>query len=216
MAVTITNNGIILPRAGETASIAFAFKNQMTNDPIIFSGRDSEHRIVVNLIDPTTGKNVFPDGKPKEYVINKNTEPDDAYGWHVFDTNEIITEDEEDMGQPATEIEKPEKFEANVLYKNIVGETKSYKYYVKNTDNNTPEDPTDDLYDLRLYDYTNSSIQVDFLREDTKDLEPKDYEFSITYYTYTVDGDNKELVEQYTLLEPIKFTIKERNINAVH
>lgn len=88
--------------------------------------------------------------------------------------------------------------ETDVLYKIILKDNKGaikFTVYKYKTDDGVYHD----------YDYTNSSITLQFNREDTKNLQPKTYYMEI-YHQMIVDGVPDYV--KHTLLRPIDFIIK--------
>ena len=83
----------------------------------------------------------------------------------------------------------------NTLYKIVEGKTIVYKYH-------DGPDTITDLYENnvgKIYDYPDSSITVQFNKDDTYNLPPK------TYYLAIYLKDNDII---HTLLSPIDFIVK--------
>lgn len=79
-----------------------------------------------------------------------------------------------------------------IIYKNDKNEIQWIRYCYKDVDGN-----------LHDYGYENSSIKIDFQRDDTKELQPKTYYLEIYHETVNSRGERTKS----TLLPPIDFII---------
>ena len=70
--LTVTGNRIEIPQ-GETASVDFAFKDQINNAPFILSNRNLKHSILVTIRDGVVENKSQDIIQPKEYDIDINS-----------------------------------------------------------------------------------------------------------------------------------------------
>lgn len=83
------------------------------------------------------------------------------------------------------------------MYREKVGDAYQYVYY-----------PTDTRDEKVVYDYTDSSLNVQFDRDDTINLIPKTYFYEISYITgYNLGEKNEDIRSKTTFLDPTEFTV---------
>ena len=191
--IKITGNAIEL-KQGDSGAIRFFFKDKMTDFPYILGPLDTRYstqsaiKFVVRQDPSDSSKAVI----ERYYMLDKKPEEDYKY-FYRFNSNVI----EADPGDGKREID-------TLYYKQSTKDPNGWEFFFhkKNTDGSLTEAIT--------YDYINSSIDIVFKPEDTKDLFYKTYYYEIAYIEGTnLEKDNKDEQINFknTLIESAPFVV---------
>ena len=191
--IKITGNAIEL-KQGDSGAIRFFFKDKMTDFPYILGPLDTKYstqsaiKFVVRQDPSDSSKAVI----ERYYMLDKKPEEDYKY-FYRFNSNVI----EADPGDGKREID-------TLYYKQSTKDPNGWEFFFhkKNTDGSLTEAIT--------YDYINSSIDIVFKPEDTKDLFYKTYYYEIAYIEGTnLEKDNKDEQINFknTLIESAPFVV---------
>ena len=189
--IKITGNAIEL-KQGDSGAIRFFFKDKMTDFPYILGPLDTKYskesasKCVVRQEPSDWSKAV----SERYYFLDKKPEEDYKY-FYRFNSNVI----EADPGDGKREID-------TLYYEKLTGDQNGYHFffYKGQIDENHKE----------TYDYINSSIDIVFKPEDTKDLFYKTYYYEIAYIEGTnLEKDNKDEQINFknTLIESSPFVV---------
>ena len=191
--IKITGNAIEL-KQGDSGAIRFFFKDKQTDFPYILGPLDTKYstqsaiKFVVRQDPSDSSKAVI----ERYYMLDKKPEEDYKY-FYRFNSNVI----EADPGDGKREID-------TLYYKQSTKDPNGWEFFFhkKNTDGSLTEAIT--------YDYINSSIDIVFKPEDTKDLFYKTYYYEIAYIEGTnLEKDNKDEQINFknTLIESAPFVV---------
>ena len=189
--IKITGNAIEL-KQGDSGAIRFFFKDKQTDFPYILGPLDTKYstqsaiKFVVRQDPSDSSKAVI----ERYYMLDKKPEGDYKY-FYRFNSNVI----EADPGDGKREID-------TLYYEKLTGDQNGYHFffYKGQVDENHKE----------TYDYINSSIDIEFKPEDTKDLFYKTYYYEIAYIEGTnLEKDNKDEQINFknTLIESAPFVV---------
>ena len=190
--IKITGNAIEL-KQGDSGAIRFFFKDKQTDFPYILGPLDTNYstqsaiKFVVRQDPSDSSEPVI----ERYYILDKKPEEDYKY-FYRFKSN-IIEADPGKNYEPDTLYYKQSSTDANGW---------EFFFYKKNAD--------DSLTDAITYDYINSSIDIVFKPEDTKDLFYKTYYYEIAYIEGTnLEKDNKDEQINFknTLIESAPFVV---------
>ena len=190
--IKITGNAIEL-KQGDSGAIRFFFKDKLTDFPYILGPLDSKYskqsaiKFVVRQDPSDSSKAVI----ERYYMLDKKPEEDYKYFYRF--TSNVIEADPGKNYEPDTLYYKQSSTDANGW---------EFFFYKKNAD--------DSLTDAITYDYINSSIDIVFKPEDTKDLFYKTYYYEIAYIEGTnLEKDNKDEQINFknTLIESSPFIV---------
>lgn len=187
--IKITGNAIEL-KQGDSGAVRFFFKDKQTDFPYILEKFDPDYtakdipqsaiKFVVRQDPSDSSKAVI----ERYYILDKVDEND--IDFYRFNSNVI----EEDPGTG---------YKTDTLYyKKITDDSNGYEFFFyKNLQN----DPID-------YDYINSSINIVFKTEDTKNLFYKTYYYEIAYIEGTnLTTQNETITLKHTLIESAPFVV---------
>ena len=191
--IKITGNAIEL-KQGDSGAIRFFFKDKQTDFPYILGPLDTKYstqsaiKFVVRQDPSDSSKAVI----ERYYFLDEKPEGDYKY-FYRFNSNVI----EADPGDGKREID-------TLYYKQSTKDPNGWEFFFhkKNTDGSLTEAIT--------YDYINSSIDIVFKPEDTKDLFYKTYYYEIAYIEGTnLEKDNKDEQINFknTLIESAPFVV---------
>lgn len=190
--IKITGNAIEL-KQGDSGAIRFFFKDKMTDFPYILGPLDTKYstqsaiKFIVRQDPSDSSKAVI----ERYYFLDEKPEGDYKYFYRF--TSNVIEADPGKNYEPDTLYYKQSSTDANGW---------EFFFYKKNTDGSLTEAIT--------YDYINSSIDIVFKPEDTKDLFYKTYYYEIAYIEGTnLEKDNKDEQINFknTLIESAPFVV---------
>lgn len=182
--ITITNTKINISQ-GETGAITFFFKDYKTDTPIVVSpsGLESEIYIEFKVSDSAGAGEVVIDKIYPIYPFNKQSISDeasfmnDAVSYHTTLQDFYLFEDKNIIdyknGDPIDKV--------NVLYRK---RTKAGDIFFFS--------PDDSFSKLVIYDYKNSSLTIQFDKEDTENLTSQTYYYEITLIGKIPNGEYRE------------------------
>ena len=196
--IKITGNAIEL-KQGDSGAVRFFFKDKMTDFPYILGPLDTKYstqsaiKFVVRQDPSDSSKAVI----ERYYFLDEKPEGDYKY-FYRFNSNEIL-EYNPDKGLPVGGLQID-----TLYYKQSAKDPNGWEFFFhkKNTDGSLTEAIT--------YDYINSSIDIEFKPEDTKDLFYKTYYYEIAYIEGTnLEKDNKDEQINFknTLIESAPFVV---------
>ena len=196
--IKITGNAIEL-KQGDSGAIRFFFKDKQTDFPYILGPLDTKYstqsaiKFVVRQDPSDSSKAVI----ERYYMLDKKPEEDYKY-FYRFNSNEIL-EYNPDKGLPVGGL-KPD----TLYYKQSAKDPNGWEFFFhkKNTDGS--------LTEAIIYDYINSSIDIVFKPEDTKDLFYKTYYYEIAYIEGTnleKDNEDEQINFKNTLIESSPFVV---------
>ena len=194
--IKITGNAIEL-KQGDSGAIRFFFKDKMTDFPYILGPLDTKYstqsaiKFVVRQDPSDSSKAVI----ERYYFLDKKPEEDYKY-FYRFNSNEIL-EYNPDKGLPVGGLQPD-----TLYYKQSAKDPNGWEFFFY-------KDQVDDAH-KETYDYINSSIDIVFKPEDTKDLFYKTYYYEIAYIEGTnLEKDNKDEQINFknTLIESSPFVV---------
>ena len=196
--IKITGNAIEL-KQGDSGAVRFFFKDKQTDFPYILGPLDTKYskqsaiKFVVRQDPSDSSKAVI----ERYYFLDKKPEEDYKY-FYRFNSNEIL-EYNPDKGLPVGGLQPD-----TLYYKQSAKDPNGWEFFFhkKNTDGS--------LTAAITYDYINSSIDIVFKPEDTKDLFYKTYYYEIAYIEGTnLEKDNKDEQINFknTLIESSPFVV---------
>ena len=196
--IKITGNAIEL-KQGDSGAIRFFFKDKQTDFPYILGPLDTKYskqsaiKFVVRQDPSDSSKAVI----ERYYFLDEKPEEDYKY-FYRFNSNEIL-EYNPDKGLPVGGLQPD-----TLYYKQSAKDPNGWEFFFhkKNTDGSLTEAIT--------YDYINSSIDIVFKPEDTKDLFYKTYYYEIAYIEGTnleKDNNDEQINFKNTLIESAPFIV---------
>ena len=194
--IKITGNAIEL-KQGDSGAIRFFFKDKMTDFPYILGPLDTKYskqsaiKFVVRQDPSDSSKAVI----ERYYFLDKKPEEDYKY-FYRFNSN-VILEYNPDKGLPVGGLQID-----TLYYKQSAKDPNGWEFFFY-------KDQVDDAH-KKTYDYINSSIDIVFKPEDTKDLFYKTYYYEIAYIEGTnLEKNNKDEQINFknTLIESSPFVV---------
>lgn len=194
--IKITGNAIEL-KQGDSGAVRFFFKDKLTDFPYILGPLDSKYskqsaiKFVVRQDPSDSSKAVI----ERYYMLDKKSEEDYKY-FYRFTSNEI-KEYNPDKGLPVGGLQID-----TLYYKQSTDDPNGWEFFFY-------KGQVDDSH-KETYDYINSSIDIVFRPEDTKDLFYKTYYYEIAYIEGTdLEKDNKDEQINFknTLIESAPFVV---------
>ena len=194
--IKITGNAIEL-KQGDSGAIRFFFKDKLTDFPYILGPLDTKYstqsaiKFVVRQDPSDSSKAVI----ERYYFLDKKPEEDYKY-FYRFNSNEILEYNPE-KGLPVGGLQLD-----TLYYKQSAKDPNGWEFFFY-------KDQVDDAH-KKTYDYINSSIDIVFKPEDTKDLFYKTYYYEIAYIEGTnLEKDNKDEQINFknTLIESSPFVV---------
>ena len=194
--IKITGNAIEL-KQGDSGAIRFFFKDKMTDFPYILGPLDTKYstqsaiKFVVRQDPSDSSKAVI----ERYYMLDKKPEEDYKY-FYRFTSNEILEYNPE-KGLPVGGLQPD-----TLYYKQSAKDPNGWEFFFY-------KDQVDDAH-KETYDYINSSIDIEFKPEDTKDLFYKTYYYEIAYIEgINLEKDNKDEQINFknTLIESAPFVV---------
>ena len=194
--IKITGNAIEL-KQGDSGAIRFFFKDKMTDFPYILGPLDTKYstqsaiKFVVRQDPSDSSKAVI----ERYYMLDKKPEEDYKY-FYRFTSNEILEYNPE-KGLPVGGLQPD-----TLYYKQSAKDPNGWEFFFY-------KDQVDDAH-KKTYDYINSSIDIVFKPEDTKDLFYKTYYYEIAYIEgINLEKDNKDEQINFknTLIESAPFVV---------
>ena len=194
--IKITGNAIEL-KQGDSGAIRFFFKDKLTDFPYILGPLDTKYstqsaiKFVVRQDPSDSSKAVI----ERYYFLDKKPEEDYKY-FYRFNSNEILEYNSE-KGLPVGGLQLD-----TLYYKQSAKDPNGWEFFFY-------KDQVDDAH-KKIYDYINSSIDIEFKPEDTKDLFYKTYYYEIAYIEGTnLEKDNKDEQINFknTLIESAPFVV---------
>ena len=190
--IKITGNAIEL-KQGDSGAIRFFFKDKMTDFPYILGplnpdySKQSAIKFVVRQDPSDSSKAVI----ERYYFLDKKPEEDYKY-FYRFTSNEIL-EYNPKKGLPVGGLQLD-----TLYYKQSTEDPNGWEFFFYKVEGGS-EIP---------YDYINSSINIVFKTEDTKNLFYKTYYYEIAYIEGTNLGEDKENITlKHTLIESTPFVV---------
>ena len=194
--IKITGNAIEL-KQGDSGAVRFFFKDKLTDFPYILGPLDTKYstqsaiKFVVRQDPSDSSKAVI----ERYYFLDKKPEEDYKY-FYRFNSNEILEYNPE-KGLPVGGLQPD-----TLYYKQSAKDPNGWEFFFY-------KDQVDDAH-KETYDYINSSIDIEFKPEDTKDLFYKTYYYEIAYIEGTnLEKDNKDEQINFknTLIESAPFIV---------
>ena len=194
--IKITGNAIEL-KQGDSGAIRFFFKDKLTDFPYILGPLDTKYstqsaiKFVVRQDPSDSSKAVI----ERYYFLDKKPEEDYKH-FYRFNSNEILEYNSE-KGLPVGGLQLD-----TLYYKQSAKDPNGWEFFFY-------KDQVDDAH-KETYDYINSSIDIEFKPEDTKDLFYKTYYYEIAYIEGTnLEKDNKDEQINFknTLIESAPFVV---------
>lgn len=187
--IKITGNTIEL-KQGDSGAVRFFFKDKQTDFPYILEKFDPNYKVqsAIKFIvrqDPSDSSKAVIE---RYYDLDTKADNDDI-NFYRFNSNVIV----EDPGDGKRETD-------TLYYIKVTGDSNGYNFffYKDAVDNNHK----------KTYDYINSSINIVFKTEDTKDLFYKTYYYEIAYIEGTnLNNDNEKITLKHTLVESTPFVV---------
>ena len=194
--IKITGNAIEL-KQGDSGAIRFFFKDKQTDFPYILGPLDTKYstqsaiKFVVRQDPSDSSKAVI----ERYYFLDKKPEGDYKY-FYRFNSNEIL-EYNPDKGLPVGGLQPD-----TLYYMQSAKDPNGWEFFFY-------RNQVDDAH-KETYDYINSSIDIVFKPEDTKDLFYKTYYYEIAYIEgNNLEKDNKDEKINFknTLIESAPFIV---------
>ena len=192
--IKITGNAIEL-KQGDSGAIRFFFKDKMTDFPYILGPLDTKYskqsaiKFVVRQDPSDSSKAVI----ERYYFLDKKPEEDYKY-FYRFNSN-VILEYNPDKGLPVGGLQID-----TLYYKQSAKDPNGWEFFFY-------KDQVDDAH-KKTYDYINSSIDIVFKPEDTKDLFYKTYYYEIAYIEGTnLTTKDEAITLKHTLIESTPFVV---------
>ena len=198
--IKITGNAIEL-KQGDSGAVRFFFKDKQTDFPYILEKFDEDYTSIDNNIPQSAIKFIVrqdPSDSSKAvieryYMLDKKKDANDI-DFYRFNSN-VILEYNPDKGLPVGGLK------IDTLYYMQSAKDPNgleFFFYKDQVDNDHKE----------TYDYINSSINIVFKTEDTKNLFYKTYYYEIAYIEGTNLGEDKENITlKHTLIESTPFVV---------
>lgn len=193
--IKITGNAIEL-KQGDSGAVRFFFKDKQTDFPYILEKFDEDYTSIDNNIPQSAIKFIVrqdPSDSSKAvieryYMLDEKKDANDI-DFYRFNSNVIV----EDPGDGKRQTD-------TLYYKKVTGDSNGYIFFFY-------KDEVDETHKI-LYDYINSSINIVFKTEDTKNLFYKTYYYEIAYIEGTNLGEDKENITlKHTLIESTPFVV---------
>lgn len=196
--IKITGNAIEL-KQGDSGAVRFFFKDKQTDFPYILEKFNPEYidgnrmqsaiKFVVRKDPSDSSKAVI----ERYYDLDKKADAND-FNFYRFNSN-VIVEYDPDKGPPVG------GFQTDTLYyEYVTGDFNGYIFFFY-------KDQVDDAH-KKTYDYINSSIDIVFNTDDTKDLFYKTYYYEIAYIEGTnLTEKNENITLKHTLIESAPFIV---------
>lgn len=198
--IKITGNAIEL-KQGDSGAVRFFFKDKQTDFPYILEKFDEDYTSIDNNIPQSAIKFIVrqdPSDSSKAvieryYMLDEKKDANDI-DFYRFNSN-VILESNPDKGLPVG------GFQTDTLYyEYVTGDFNGYIFFFY-------KDQVDNDHKI-TYDYINSSINIVFKTEDTKNLFYKTYYYEIAYIEGTNLGeDNENITLKHTLIESTPFVV---------
>ena len=198
--IKITGNAIEL-KQGDSGAVRFFFKDKQTDFPYILEKFDEDYISIDNNIPQSAIKFVVrqdPSDSSKAvieryYMLDDKKDANDI-DFYRFKSN-VILESNPDKGLPVG------GFQTDTLYyEYVTGDFNGYIFFFY-------KDQIDSDHKI-TYDYINSSINIVFKTEDTKNLFYKTYYYEIAYIEGTnLDKDKENITLKHTLIESTPFVV---------
>lgn len=194
--IKITGNAIEL-KQGDSGAVRFFFKDKQTDFPYILGPLDTKYstqsaiKFVVRQDPSDSSKAVI----ERYYFLDKKPEGDYKY-FYRFTSNEILEYNPE-KGLPVGGLQID-----TLYYKQSAKDPNGWEFFFY-------KDQVDDAH-KETYDYINSSIDIVFKPEDTKDLFYKTYYYEIAYIEGTnleKDNNDEQINFKNTLIESAPFIV---------
>ena len=189
--IKITGNAIEL-KQGDSGAVRFFFKDKQTDFPYILEKFDEDYTSIDNNIPQSAIKFIVrqdPSDSSKavieRYYILDNKAEDDI-DFYRFNSNVIVAD-------PGTGYKTD-----TLYYRQAAKDPNGWEFFFYKVEGGS-EIP---------YDYINSSINIVFKTEDTKNLFYKTYYYEIAYIEGTNLGEDKENITlKHTLIESTPFVV---------
>ena len=189
--IKITGNAIEL-KQGDSGAVRFFFKDKQTDFPYILEKFDEDYTSIDNNIPQSAIKFIVrqdPSDSSKavieRYYMLDNKAEDDI-DFYRFNSNVIVAD-------PGTGYKTD-----TLYYRQAAKDPNGWEFFFYKVEGGS-EIP---------YDYINSSINIVFKTEDTKDLFYKTYYYEIAYIEGTNLGEEKENITlKHTLIESTPFVV---------
>lgn len=198
--IKITGNAIEL-KQGDSGAVRFFFKDKQTDFPYILEKFDEDYTSIDNNIPQSAIKFIVrqdPSDSSKAaieryYMLDEKKDANDI-DFYRFNSN-VILEYNPDKGLPVGGLKID-----TLYYMQSAKDPNGWEFffYRDQVDNDHKE----------TYDYINSSINIVFKTEDTKNLFYKTYYYEIAYIEGTNLGENNETITlKHTLIESTPFVV---------
>ena len=191
--IKITGNAIEL-KQGDSGAIRFFFKDKQTDFPYILGPLDTKYstqsaiKFVVRQDPSDSSKAVI----ERYYMLDNKAEDD--IDFYRFNSNEILEYNPE-KGLPVGDLQID-----TLYYKQSAKDPNGWEFFFY-------KDQVDDAH-KKTYDYINSSIDIVFKPEDTKDLFYKTYYYEIAYIEGTnLTTKDEAITLKHTLIESTPFVV---------
>ena len=189
--IKITGNAIEL-KQGDSGAVRFFFKDKQTDFPYILEKFDEDYTSIDNNIPQSAIKFIVrqdPSDSSKavieRYYMLDNKAEDDI-DFYRFNSNVIVAD-------PGTGYKTD-----TLYYRQAAKDPNGWEFFFYKVEGGS-EIP---------YDYINSSINIVFKTEDTKNLFYKTYYYEIAYIEGTNLGEDKENITlKHTLIESTPFVV---------
>ena len=189
--IKITGNAIEL-KQGDSGAVRFFFKDKQTDFPYILEKFDEDYTSIDNNIPQSAIKLIVrqdPSDSSKavieRYYMLDNKAEDDI-DFYRFNSNVIVAD-------PGTGYKTD-----TLYYRQAAKDPNGWEFFFYKVEGGS-EIP---------YDYINSSINIVFKTEDTKNLFYKTYYYEIAYIEGTNLGEDKENITlKHTLIESTPFVV---------
>ena len=190
--IKITGNAIEL-KQGDSGAVRFFFKDKQTDFPYILEKFDEDYTSIDNNIPQSAIKFIVrqdPSDSSKAvieryYDLDTKADTDDI-NFYRFNSNVIVAD-------PGTGYKTD-----TLYYRQAAKDPNGWEFFFYKVEGGS-EIP---------YDYINSSINIVFKTEDTKNLFYKTYYYEIAYIEGTNLGEDKENITlKHTLIESTPFVV---------
>ena len=189
--IKITGNAIEL-KQGDAGAVRFFFKDKQTDFPYLLEKFDEDYTSIDNNIPQSAIKFIVrqdPSDSSKavieRYYMLDNKAEDDI-DFYRFNSNVIVAD-------PGTGYKTD-----TLYYRQAAKDPNGWEFFFYKVEGGSEI----------LYDYINSSINIVFKTEDTKNLFYKTYYYEIAYIEGTNLGEDKENITlKHTLIESTPFVV---------
>ena len=198
--IKITGNAIEL-KQGDSGAVRFFFKDKQTDFPYILEKFDEDYTSIDNNIPQSAIKFIVrqdPSDSSKAvieryYMLDEKKDANDI-NFYRFNSN-VILEYNPDKGLPVGGLKID-----TLYYTQAAAPSNGWEFFFY-------KDQVDQSH-RETYDYINSSINIVFKTEDTKNLFYKTYYYEIAYIEGTNLGEDKENITlKHTLIESTPFVV---------